>query len=218
MGKKSGGTGFLVAIPSKRWPQQIHHIHGVTNWHVAVHGAPPAPVIRVNRLSGAPEVFELDPSEWIFKPGSYDVAISPPLDLRPGLHKVEAVDISVFLTPEVAAKQEINAADDVFMVGRFVDYDGVEANSPAFRFGHISIIDARVKQETGYAGRSIVVDMHSRSGFSGSPVFVFRTAGSMFFEGKRDGKATLVRRRGGAPGGAGPYVIGLARLESGRPG
>jgi hypothetical protein len=68
------------------------------------------------------------------------------------------------------------------MVGRFVDYDGVEANVPSFRFGNISIMNAQIKQSTGYMGRSIVVDMHSRTGYSGSPVFVYRTPGSHFSE------------------------------------
>src|SRR5438132_10678016 len=30
-----GGTGFFVSVPSRRWPDQYHHHHGVTNWHVA---------------------------------------------------------------------------------------------------------------------------------------------------------------------------------------
>jgi hypothetical protein len=68
------------------------------------------------------------------------------------------------------------------MIGRFVDYDGLETNKPAARFGHVSIPSANVKQENGFIGRSIVLDMHSRSGFSGSPVFVYRTPGSGFAE------------------------------------
>lgn len=93
------------------------------------------------------------------------------------------IDIeSYFLTPEKEKGQEIGAADDVFMVGRFVDYDGIETNVPALRFGHISIADAQIEQHSGYRGRSIVVDMHSRSGFSGSPVFVYRTIGSHFYD------------------------------------
>jgi hypothetical protein len=33
-GTKYGGTGFLVGVPSKRWPDEYYHIHGVSNWHV----------------------------------------------------------------------------------------------------------------------------------------------------------------------------------------
>src|SRR5947209_5313437 len=76
-----------------------------------------------------------------------------------------------FPSPNLAAGG-VNAADDIFMVGRFVDYDGVETDVLSVRFGHISIIDAQIRQSTNYRGRSIIVDMHSRTGYSGSPVFV----------------------------------------------
>jgi hypothetical protein len=187
-GKNTGGTGFLVSVPSIRWPTQIHHQHAVTNWHVATQGAP---VIRINTVSGPPEVFEFGPEEWIFKPKPVlnDVVVSPPLALIRNTHKAESILLSSLLTTAKEKELDINAADDVFMVGRFVDYDGIEVNAPSFRFGHISILSAMIKQPTGAVARSIVVDMHSRTGYSGSPVFVYRTAGSFFFEG---GKGQLV--------------------------
>ncbi len=181
-GTEYGGTGFLVAVPSKRWPDEYYHVHGVTNWHV-IAGKTCASVIRINRRdSGVPETFPFDPSEWTFKGfGWHDIAISPPLRLDPNVHKAGAVGLDTFLTRESEVATDINAADDVFMIGRFVDYDGVETNVPSFRFGNISIMDAKVKQkETNFSGRSIVVDMHSRTGYSGSPVFVYRTPGSVF--------------------------------------
>src|ERR1044071_9321533 len=30
-GERSGGTGFLVAVPSPKWGLPLHYIHGVTN-------------------------------------------------------------------------------------------------------------------------------------------------------------------------------------------
>jgi hypothetical protein len=38
--------------------------------------------------------------------------------------------------------------------------------------------DAPIKQPTGLLGESYVLDMHSRTGFSGSPVFMYRTFGA----------------------------------------
>jgi len=181
-GTEYGGTGFLVAVPSKRWPKEYYHIHGVSNWHV-VAGDTGAATIRLNRRDdpSKPDVLGFDPSEWTFGGlKTPDIAISLPLELDPSVHKVEAIGLDAFLTQESEANADINAADDVFMIGRFVDYDGVETNVPSFRFGNISIIDAKIKQERGYKGRSIVVDMHSRTGYSGSPVFVYRTPGSVF--------------------------------------
>src|SRR5262245_32216481 len=76
-GSDSGGTGFLVGLPSKRWPDTWHHLHGVTNWHVAVRDG--FPCIRVNMSDGKPEAFDFDASEWLSAPGGPDLAISPPL-------------------------------------------------------------------------------------------------------------------------------------------
>ena len=114
--------------------------------------------------------------------GGLDVAVSPILRLRRSVHAAAAVGIPTLLTAAEEEKDDIGEADDVFMVGRFIDYDGEKTNIPAFRFGHISIKEAILKQETDFKGRSIVVDMHSRTGYSGSPVFVYRTPGSSFPE------------------------------------
>jgi hypothetical protein len=180
-GVKAGGTGFLVAIPSERWPNDFHHTYGVTNWHNACEAG--ASVIRVNRVTGPPDIIELDPSEWSFIPGpqGYDIAAIELTDrLKLNEHKVEVLGPSFLLTDDEIKKHEIGPADDVFMVGRFVDYDGFEVNEPSLRFGHISIARASIKQRNGCVRPSHVIDMHSRAGFSGSPVFVFRTHGSIF--------------------------------------
>ncbi len=190
---KFGGTGFLVAVPCRRWPDH-DHIHGITNWHVACELG--CSTVRINRIDGAPEVFPLDPVEWVFRPRSHDIAISPPLMLDVRVHKVRTVPVDALLTSEMEVQHDINAGDDVFMAGRFVDYHGSETNVPAYRFGNISIIDAKVKQRNGYFGRSIVIDMHSRSGFSGSPVFVYRTTGSLFLESGQNAHGHLLKLLG----------------------
>jgi hypothetical protein len=179
-GTACGGTGFFVAVPSKRWPTEYFHIHGVTNWHVACDSG--ASIIRVNRNdSGAPELLHYDPSEWAFiGHGGPDIAISPPLPLDPQIHKASAIDVDDLILSASETLADIGAGEDIFMIGRFIDYDGHETNEPSFRFGNISILNAKIKQPTGFFGRSIVVDMHSRTGYSGSPVFIYRTPGSVF--------------------------------------
>jgi hypothetical protein len=63
------------------------------------------------------------------------------------------------------------------MIGRFIDHDGGTANRPAVRFGNISVMPAPIARR-GYSKVDyFCVDMHSRSGFSGSPVFAYRTFG-----------------------------------------
>jgi hypothetical protein len=178
-GSNFGGSGFLVGVPSRRWGHHFVHAHGVTNWHVAVQGAS---VVRINRRDGTPEIFDFGPDQWIFEPNGPDLAISPPLEVNTQNHIVSSIGIENLLTDELAAAIDFDAAEDAFMVGRFVDYDGHETNQPAIRFGHVSMTHANVEQPNRYAGRSIVLDMHSRTGFSGSPVFMYRTPGSGFAE------------------------------------
>jgi hypothetical protein len=173
---RAGGTGFLIAVPSKRAPDSFHHIYVVTNLHVA-RGEPRT--VRVNLRSGGFDFLTVD--EWVSLAGGPDVAVAP-IPLDPARHRVEALRAdSWLLTQQECSSLEVDAGDDVFMAGRFVDFDGVETNQPSVRFGHISMKEAAIKQSaTDYAGPSFVIDLHSRSGYSGSPVFIYRTHGSIF--------------------------------------
>ena len=132
-------------------------------------------------------MLDFDPSEWVCEEDSYDIAISPPLLLNPKLEIFSPLGLDLFMSPEEELRDEIGPCDDVFMTGLFVDDIRDAYHSPAFRFGHISLMNAQVLQETGYMGRSIMLDMNSRSG-SGSPVFVFRTLGSHFIEQAQPGQ------------------------------
>ena len=177
--KDSGGTGFLVTIPYSRSPDTHHHLYAVTNWHVAVKEG--CSCIRFNRHDGGLEILAFEPHEWEFIPGGDDIAIISLDDLNIPQLKIEAMEANSFCyTNQQMVGDEIGAGDDVFMVGRFVDWDGEGKNQPALRFGHISMMEAKLKQPNGSLNPSIVADMHCRSGFSGSPVFVYRTSGAIF--------------------------------------
>lgn len=63
-GRKTGGSGFLVAYPSKRWGVTASHYYGVTNWHVAVRDN--FPIVRLNTQAGGVDVFEFYPEDWHF--------------------------------------------------------------------------------------------------------------------------------------------------------
>lgn len=180
LGRKAGGTGFLVALPSTRAPDRFHHVYGVTNRHLAAR----SPVVRINRHAGLPTIIEIPPEEWHSVPDGYDVAVTSLTQLSPQVHKAAAILTDVFLKEHEAAELQINAGDDVFMVGRFIDYDGIEMNEPSLRFGNISMMRAPLEQDNGCTYPSIIVDMHSRPGYSGSPVFVYRTSGSIFSKPK----------------------------------
>lgn len=171
-GLKFGGTGFFVAFPSAVEGQ--NYGYAVSNWHVAVRDG--FSVIRINKNDGGVDIFELDPAEWIFIPNGPDVA-AVPIGIDKKIHDAEAIRSSLLMTREEAAQRAVGPGEDVFMVGRFVDHDGGESNIPAVRFGHISMSPTKIKQPTGATLESYVLDVHSRTGFSGSAVYVYRTFG-----------------------------------------
>ena len=65
------------------------------------------------------------------------------------------------------------------MVGRFIDHDGGQTNRPAVRFGNVSIAAGHVAgmPNSDENIEYYCLDMHSRTGFSGAPVFAYRTSG-----------------------------------------
>jgi hypothetical protein len=179
-GRNPGGTGFIVRFDTT-YPEMYgkHFFYGVTNWHVACRGHS---VIRLNNLDGTTAIIDFGPDQWFFMPGKYDVAVVE-LTIDEKVHAVSSISTREFAAePEQDAHNpSIALGDDVFMIGLFFDNDGAEINIPSARFGNIGMLPnakALLEQPTGYKGVSYVVDMHSRTGFSGSPVYVYRTFGS----------------------------------------
>jgi hypothetical protein len=174
-GRAMGGTGFLVAYVTQHNWRPDPHIYAVTNWHVAVGGG--ASVVRINCYEGAPDIFEFGPDDWQFVPGADDIAlVRIPLDRKK--HQANAIDLHRFVTRESLRWSNVTTGDDVFMVGRFMDHDGGEINLPAVRFGNISVLPTPIYlPELGRKREYYCIDLHSRSGFSGSPVFAYRTIG-----------------------------------------
>jgi hypothetical protein len=172
-GKPFGGTGFVVAVRSEL--DDYVFPYAVTNWHVAVRSG--ASVIRVNKKGGGVDIFEYGPDAWSFAPGGYDVAIAP-LPVRSDVHDVTVLTDNMLITEAELERLRIGPGEDTFMIGRFVDHDGVSTNIPAARFGHISVMPQPIRQPTGSLRPSFILDIHSRTGYSGSPVFVYRTATS----------------------------------------
>jgi hypothetical protein len=180
-GRDFGGTGFLVSMARK---DGSLFVYGVSNHHVAVRDG--CSVIRLNTLDGDVDVIELGPEDWNFIPQGDDVAITRALELQYH-HQFASARREMFEAPENKKdwrssqyKHRIGVGDDVVMLGRFVDHDGGATNLPAARFGNISVMPTPVKQKNGALRDTYLIDMHSRSGYSGSPVFVYRTPGNDF--------------------------------------
>ena len=173
-GLRAGGTGFIMAMPSE--DGRGHH-YGVTNYHVAVSGG--CSCIRLNTTDGKVDTLTFGPEDWYFIPGKDDVAVVP-LDFSDTVGKffLTFIGTNLIHTAKSLASDEIGPGDDVFMAGRFIDIDAKETNTVSVRFGNISTVPVPIEQPNDYIGDCYCVDMHSRTGYSGSPVFVYRTPGS----------------------------------------
>lgn len=187
-GAESGGTGFLVGVSSEKYPHNVVYIYGITNYHVAISDG--YSVIRLNKQDGSVDVIDYDILEWEWEKGMGDVAISPILNIDFELHKIIFVPTKMFATDQIIEDYKIGVGDDVFMVGRFMNYDGKTTNKPSVRFGNISLMPVPIKEERNRGkGKSYCLDLHSRPGYSGSPVFVYRTIGSDFDSINKQGAA-----------------------------
>jgi len=186
-GKNPGGSGFFLEIGQNIQTGGGHHVYGVTNWHVACRDG--FSVIRVNAKNGGTDILEFGPEDWEFIPRGPDVAVVPiaselPFTITDQPNKIATVSIGSFAPRGQSWNSldfSVSVGEDALMLGLFVDHHGRGTSIPSARFGNVSMLphdEAPIEQPTGYSAASYVVDMHSRTGFSGSPVFVFRTFGS----------------------------------------
>lgn len=179
-GENFGGSGFIVTVPSSI-PGRVH-AYGITNAHVA----PGSPVVRINRKDTPliPDIFEFQDIDWEAHPDFYDIAATPLL-LDPTVHDVAAIPVADFASPERSSNMGLG--DDVFMAGRFVDHDGGTTNKASVRFGNIAVMPTLMPQRSEKPRESYIIDLHSRTGYSGSPVHIYRTLGGDLDAVHKDG-------------------------------
>jgi hypothetical protein len=179
------GTGLFLTRESSRVPN-CYHLYAVTNWHVACRGSS---IIAFNTLDAHRRFIELGPEDWLFTNQGDDLAAVDITDHHGLNDNVLAFSEKDAVTPDIIERFDIGPGEDVYMCGLFASHHtgsiwgdkDVPVNVPAFRFGNISMLAddaAPVKLETGALRPSFLVDMRSRTGFSGSPVIVYRTIGS----------------------------------------
>ena len=173
-GRNLGGSGFLVSIKS-RTRDNFGYVYAVTNRHVVFQKR--CSVIRLNRKDGSSHVIPLEPKDWAYLPDSDDIAATF-LNLTHD-HDFASIPAEIFVTNELIEKHDISVGDDAFMIGRFIDHDGGQRNTPAARFGYIAMMpNDPIERPTGSSLPSYCIDIHSRTGYSGSPVFVYRRPGT----------------------------------------
>ena len=174
-----GGTGFMVGKPALELgvtneTQRIYIPYIVSNLHVAHQGAP---YIRINNNDGSTHIIDRERTDWITHPDGDDLAATCVFnDVDPSLQDLTFVRESEFITPEKITAYDLGLGEDTFMVGRFINHQGRNKISPALRMGNLSMmvepiwVEKRKRVQECFA-----VEMRSRTGFSGSPVYVYRT-------------------------------------------
>lgn len=171
-GDAAGGTGFVVARAHDN-PSLggCGRLFLVSNKHV-VHQFG-CSVARINRKDGGVDFIELEPHEWIAHP-QHDIAAVGTDAINPSIHECTWVNFQQILNENSCRERNVGIGDDVFMVGRFIGHDGGTRNRPSVRFGNISIAPANIiNSATGASEESFGVEMRSKPGYSGSPVFVY---------------------------------------------
>ena len=168
-GEKAGGSGFVAGVPSTADPKNVFYPYAVTNRHVIEDAR--ATVVRLNTAADDFDILDIDPRLWVKHPNGDDVAACA-LKLA-DTHKVSFVSTRLFLTKEQATTW-VGVGDDVFTVGRFKNLEERnQKNRPVARFGNIAMMPGdAIRQQTGHAQVSYLIECHSMSGLSGSPVFV----------------------------------------------
>lgn len=184
--ERLGGTGFLVGRRlvggEAAYGKDVYVAYLVSNRHVVFESS--ACVASVNRRDGsAPDIWDIDQNDWIAHP-NHDLAATCVQDyLDKAVQRLTHVREDRFITPAIMAASELGVGDEVFMIGRFVNLQGAMANKPAARFGTLSMMleDIPTKGPAGnrVTQESFAVEMRSRTGFSGSPVIVYRTVATV---------------------------------------
>jgi hypothetical protein len=69
------------------------------------------------------------------------------------------------------------SGDETYTVGRFINHEGKQQNTPCVRFGNIAMMPLEpIRMKYSAVGQEcFLIEAHSLGGFSGSPVFVALT-------------------------------------------
>ncbi len=179
-----GGTGFLVAVPGVEETDWYSHearpvsIYVVTAAHVVVGKG--ERVLRINDgETGSVYLIPVAEGQWVWQADDKglpknDLAVLP-IDL-PMKFVVGPWPLWITYAYRQVSVSPAGPGDDVVMIGRFVDRGGKSRNLPALRFGNISMVadaDEPVTLERGQVVDAFLVEMRSRGGHSGSPVYTF---------------------------------------------
>jgi hypothetical protein len=170
-GIEVGGSGFLVSVNAETFPEgKFHYV--VTNRHVIA----VANVVRFNTKAGGTHIEGLARERW-WKSATDDLAICL-IAPQGALWAQKTIQSNLIMSEDKASAVRLGIGDDVFMVGRFINHEGKQQNAPLVRFGTIAQMPSEpIRYPNGLDGQpheqlSIIADIRSIGGYSGSPVFL----------------------------------------------
>jgi hypothetical protein len=176
--KKLCGTGACLGMPPEGQGTQVRlgHVYVVTNYHVIKEKE--TILVRVNTIGGNSRYIETASHEWQFETKRDDLAAIDVTDRLDPSDEIVSIQRDLFVTKQFIKDVELGIGEDGFMLGLFQEQHGSNRNMVAARFGNLSLLaqdDAPLGQPHGVRRPSHIFDIRSRPGFSGSPVFVYRT-------------------------------------------
>ena len=139
------------------------------------------------------------PREWFVTPENFSHATHDVNDIPPGVEAHTPLDYEWEHQP---LGWPFGPGEEVVMLGRFLGYDGTDENEPAARFGHLAMAPTvPINHPLGFTQPSFLIECRSVSGYSGSPIFIYRVqttvaAGLVAIGSDRGGKAALPRLLG----------------------
>jgi hypothetical protein len=168
-GATLGGSGFVVVVSEHYGKRGL--LYAVTAGHVIGQ----ANTLRFNRKNGPPYFVTIPEHRW-HRSLTHDIAATSLFGVPSEELEIFLMPLGLGLTRERAIEEGITVGDDVFIVGRFLGHDGRERNLPTARFGNIAMMPLQPIENriTGLAQESFLVEVRSVSGYSGSPVFMYR--------------------------------------------
>jgi len=167
-----GGTAFSVIVPLDPPHEDYAVTYVITARHLIDSGCTFA---RIDHRDGAFRVIETN--GWHHaQPDdrglSADVSVALFRPTR--LLFLTSMFAGVGVTRKDLMELDIGTGCETYMIGRLMGFEGKEENSQCVRFGHVSMMprDPVFNKDLGCDVETILVEMRSIGGHSGSPVFV----------------------------------------------
>ncbi len=174
--RHGGETAFALAVPIEGRDGMDQVAYAVTAKHVVDGGSSTA---RINHVDGGFRAFSLgDIHPWHY-PLPYGEGLQDDLAfcvLRLPFRTLKLQSLHLGGIDETWQDGHYGIGDPVFMFGRLFGHPGKESNTPTVRFGNISMIpkDPVWNEDMDAFSETILVEMRSRSGPSGSPVMTHK--------------------------------------------